>query len=115
MSEDRGQCIDCGTALCHLDDDPNGDRNATCAQCRAQDGHDFDAEPNASFSRTGERADNKPQRRAMTKNLRQLFQSIPQQPRRQDATKDQLADLHAFANRLGLSGAADALKGMLGQ
>lgn len=115
MDNERGNCIDCGEGLCHLDDDPNGARNATCARCKAHDAHDFDAEPNAVFSRSGERVDNKPQRRVMPENLSSVLTSIAQQPQRQDSTAAQLADLRVIANRLGLYDAADAIKTMLGR
>ncbi len=55
MSEDRGHCIGCGTELLCIDDDPNGDRNATCARCVAEECHDFDLDPDAVFSRNGDR------------------------------------------------------------
>jgi hypothetical protein len=48
----------------------------------------------------------------MPENLRSVLARIPQQPQRQDSAKAQLADLHAFANRLGLYDAADAIKTM---
>lgn len=54
MSESHS-CIGCGDPLCHLDDDPSGSRNATCARCRAEEEHDFDVEPGVTFSRSGER------------------------------------------------------------
>lgn len=50
---------------------------------------------------------------AMREQLRNLLGSIPQQTQRQDSTTDQLADLHAFADRLGLYDAADAIKKMV--
>lgn len=115
MGNERGTCIDCGEQLCHLDDDPNGDRNATCARCKAQDEHDFDAEPGAVFSRSGERIDNKPQPSSMTQTLRSVLESLPQLPQRQDSTAAQLTDLRVIANRLGLYDAADAIKAMLGR
>ncbi len=46
-------CISCQVELCHLDDDPNGDRNPVCARCRAEEDHDFDADPHAKFDRSG--------------------------------------------------------------
>jgi hypothetical protein len=46
----------------------------------------------------------------MSEELKKLLELIPQQPQRQDSTKAQLADLHAFANRLGFYDAADAIK-----
>ncbi|HCF9284111.1 TPA: hypothetical protein NI618_001724 [Pseudomonas aeruginosa] len=115
MGNERGNCMGCGEELCHLDDDPNGAHNCTCARCRAQDEHDFDAEPGAVFSRSGERIDNKPQRPAMPQNLRSVLESLPQLPQRQDSTAAQLADLRVIANRLGLYDAADAIKTMLGR
>ena len=46
--------IGCGTEMIHgIDSDPNGERNATCAQCRAEEDHDFDREPNVWFDRAG--------------------------------------------------------------
>lgn len=115
MSNERGNCIDCGEELCHLDDDPNGDRNSTCARCKAHYSHDFGAEPGAVFSRSGERIDNKSQRPASPQNLRSVLEGLPQLPQRQDSTAAQLADLRVIANRLGLYDAADAIKTMLGR
>lgn len=40
------------------------------------------------------------------------IQDIPSQPQRQDAVADQLADLVAVANRLGMYDAADAVQQM---
>jgi len=51
----------------------------------------------------------------MTEQLKKLLELIPQQPQRQDSTQDQLADLHAFANRLGFYDAADAIKAIVGR
>ena len=46
--------INCTTEyLPHLDNDPNGDDNATCAKCRAKMAHDFDIEPDVEFDRAG--------------------------------------------------------------
>lgn len=47
------RCLGCGVVLGHLDRDPNGDENAACARCRAEECHDFDAEPNVTFDRAG--------------------------------------------------------------
>lgn len=47
---------------------------------------------------------------AMPENLKSELAKIVQQPQRQDGTADQLCDLHAFANRLGLYDAADLIK-----
>jgi hypothetical protein len=47
-------CISCGIELIdELDSDPNGDKNCVCARCRAEEDHDFDAEPNVRFDRCG--------------------------------------------------------------
>lgn len=46
----------------------------------------------------------------MRENLKTVLATIPQQPQRQDGTTDQLRDLRAFANRLGLYDAADFLR-----
>lgn len=51
----------------------------------------------------------------MPDHLKAILAQIPQQPQRQDSTKAQLADLHAFANRLGLYDAADAIKAIVGR
>jgi hypothetical protein len=55
LLQDEGACINCGTDLCCIDYDPNGDKNATCARCRAEEEHDFDAEPDVKFARNGDR------------------------------------------------------------
>lgn len=48
----------------------------------------------------------------MHRYLRQELDKIDQQPQRQDAAMDQLRDLYAFANRLGLYDAADLIRTM---
>ena len=49
-------CIGCHDELNEtIDADPNGDMNATCARCRAEDAHDFDRWPNVRFDRHGNR------------------------------------------------------------
>lgn len=48
-------CISCGDELYELDRDPNGDKNATCARCVAEESHDFELEPHAVFDRRGNR------------------------------------------------------------
>lgn len=53
----RGRCIGCGEKLTSIDDDPNGEHNVTCARCRAEEDHDFDAEPSVEFNRDGSQAD----------------------------------------------------------
>jgi hypothetical protein len=53
----RHYCINCGCDLSIIDDDANGRKNCTCARCRAEEEHDFDAEPNAKFNRIGWRVD----------------------------------------------------------
>lgn len=50
---------------------------------------------------------------AMPDSLLAILGKIEQQPQRQDSTAAQLANLHTFANRLGLYDAADAIKAML--
>ena len=49
--------IGCLTELNHPDDDPNGDKNCVCAKCRAEEAHDFDAEPDVKFDRRGHQID----------------------------------------------------------
>lgn len=49
----------------------------------------------------------------MREGLRQVFDSIQQQPVRQDGTVDQLRDLRDFANRLGMYDAADFLRNVI--
>jgi hypothetical protein len=49
----RGDCIGCHTELTVTDDSPNGDYNATCLRCRAEESHDFDREPDVTFTRWG--------------------------------------------------------------
>lgn len=52
MSND---CLNCGTTLDFRDEDLNGEKSPICAQCRAEEAHDFDAEPDAKFNRRGHR------------------------------------------------------------
>ena len=47
---------------------------------------------------------------SMPGNLKNELAKIAQQPQRQDGATEQLRDLHAFANRLGLYDAADLIK-----
>ena len=49
----------------------------------------------------------------MAPNLRKIFDTIPQQPQRQDGTDSQLSELRDFAVRLGLYDAADLLRTIL--
>ncbi|MDO9236195.1 MAG: hypothetical protein Q7U28_09220 [Aquabacterium sp.] len=49
----------------------------------------------------------------MPENLKAELAKLTQQPQRQDATNDQLCDLHAFANKLGLYDAADLIKSIV--
>lgn len=52
-------CIDCQEPLIDcVDSDPNGERNITCARCRAEQNHDFDVEPNVVFDRCGHMTEN---------------------------------------------------------
>lgn len=51
----------------------------------------------------------------MPDTLLSILNSFDQQPQRQDSTNAQLADLVAFANKLGLYDAADLLRTMLAQ
>jgi hypothetical protein len=48
-----GHCMNCLTQMCGIDDDPNGDHNTTCAKCKAEEHHDFDAFPDVTFDRAG--------------------------------------------------------------
>lgn len=48
----------------------------------------------------------------MTENLKAELAKLAKQPQRQDSALEQLADLHAFANKLGLYDAADLIKSM---
>lgn len=51
----RGDCSGCHTELTAMDDSPNGDYNASCLRCRAEEAHDFDREPGITFDRSGRR------------------------------------------------------------
>jgi hypothetical protein len=46
----------------------------------------------------------------MNEQLKAVLKIVPQQPQRQDGNMDQLRDLQAFANKLGMYDAADLLK-----
>lgn len=48
----------------------------------------------------------------MPENLKFELAKLTQQPQRQDGATDQLRDLHAFANKLGLYDAADLIRSM---
>jgi len=50
-----GHCLHCGDKLSCIDDDPNGDGNAVCARCSAEEEHDYDIEPGVEFERDGRR------------------------------------------------------------
>jgi len=51
---DDNYCYGCNKKMLpHLDNDPNGQPNAICAQCTAEEAHDWDIEPDAEFSRDG--------------------------------------------------------------
>jgi len=50
-------CLGCGTELCILDEDPNGEMDCVCVRCRAEEDHDFDKEPDVMFDRAGRRID----------------------------------------------------------
>jgi hypothetical protein len=58
MSE--GYCIGCQVKLGAIDDDPNGEANCVCARCRAEENHDFDAEPDVVYDRLGRRVEDEP-------------------------------------------------------
>jgi hypothetical protein len=49
----------------------------------------------------------------MPENLKAELAKLTQQPQRQDGVNDQLRDLHAFANKLGLYDAADLIKSIV--
>jgi hypothetical protein len=42
--------------------------------------------------------------------LTSILESLPQRPQRQDSTEDQLRDLAAVADRLGMYDAADSIR-----
>lgn len=49
-------CVNCGQDMLPVTDaDPNGDLGCVCAQCRAEECHDYDLEPNVVFGRNGRR------------------------------------------------------------
>ena len=50
---------------------------------------------------------------AARQQLVDVVRCIPQLPQRQDSTSDQLRDLRAVANRLGMYDAADLIRGIL--
>ncbi len=52
---DEFSCIICQTDLLVVDVDPNGESDAKCARCVAEEAHDFDIEPFAKFDRLGVR------------------------------------------------------------
>lgn len=109
MENEYGKCTSCPAQLSCVDDDSNGDRNATCARCRAEESHDFDADPGATFDRLGRRVERSQDQRPFTA----LISTMAQQPQRQDSTDAQLRDLQVASNRLGLYDAADVVARVL--
>ena len=60
-------CINCGTDLIPtFDEDPNGDMGCVCAQCCAEQEHDYDREPAVVFQRDGSRVEDEPVRKKLT-------------------------------------------------
>lgn len=115
MSSSRGQCLSCPEQLCIVDDDPNGEGNATCAKCRAEEDHDFDKEPGAVFSRSGERIDNiRTKVSIINQALADTLKTVRPQRPRQDDLNAQLRDLQAVAQHLGMAEAANALSTLIG-
>lgn len=49
----------------------------------------------------------------MYEKTKEIIRKIPQQVQRQDSTDEQLRDLYAVANRLGMYDAADVLRNIL--
>ncbi|AXH59715.1 hypothetical protein [Pseudomonas amygdali] len=114
MSNERGNCIGCGRELTHLDDDPNRTCGPTCKRCLAEQEHDFDADPDAKFSETGERiVEPVALQSAATNPIQDALKQIKALPQRQDGVNDQLRDLRVIANHFGLYDAADAIREML--
>ncbi len=51
-----GICVNCYRELVWvIDADPNGEMSCKCRQCEAEEGHDFDLEPDVEFDRYGNR------------------------------------------------------------
>lgn len=107
MTNSRGDCIGCGTELNALDDDPNRTCGSTCARCIAEEAHDFDAEPDATFSRSGQRI------QIEVPRYKLALDKMERLPQRQDGLNDQLRDLRVIANHFGLYDAADFLRTVL--
>ena len=56
-----GYCINCSRDLIPIiDEDPNGDLGCKCAQCLAEESHDFGRYPDVTFGRDGMRIDPDP-------------------------------------------------------
>lgn len=68
-------CVGCGDELLEIDKDPNGDKNATCKRCLAEEDHDYDLDPHAVFNRIGERTDTPRQPKS-------AFTAVPYKPDR---------------------------------
>tara|TARA_Y100000766_G_C18787440_1_gene546433 strand:+ start:408 stop:584 length:177 start_codon:yes stop_codon:yes gene_type:complete len=49
----------------------------------------------------------------MKESTKEIIRKIPQQIQRQDSTEQQLKELHAVANRLGMYDAADVIKNLI--
>lgn len=81
-----GHCFGCDTLLLEIDKDPNGAENSTCKRCLAEEDHDFDRDPGAVFSRSGERTDPQPE---WTPPAR-AFKNSEDRPARRYVTIEQL-------------------------
>ena len=114
MSNERGDCIECGTELTPVDDDPNRTCGATCARCLAEQSHDFEAEPGVEFTRSGQRVEaNVSKEHGTPMAIRNALKRIKPLAQRQDSLDDQLKDLRVIANHFGLYDAADVIKAII--
>ncbi|MBI6883123.1 hypothetical protein [Pseudomonas putida] len=104
MSEEN--CVTCDVELCIADRDPDGTKNAECLRCIAEQNHDFDREPNAVFSRMGERLD-PPQEPKPCSRVKQ------EKPAKIYVLVDQLKEWEKVLSNAGAARAVNEIRAMI--
>ena len=81
--EEVPYCINCSRDLIPaIDEDPNGDLGCKCAQCLAEESHDFERYPDVKFSRSGRYIEPEPEgvdRDKLAESLKVSFDSMIKQ------------------------------------
>jgi hypothetical protein len=105
----QSTCMSCPEELLAVDEDANGTKNSTCRRCRAEEDHDFDAEPNAVFNRMGERVTDlpKPKKRFVVLDRGEPCTDLIVLP------DSQLMEVIAIMEALGRKDCAEAFKSLM--